>query len=102
MGRIRVSQYPRPGSTTRSPLVALSARHIASPLPRAGPYSLSTSSWWITRAPSAPRDVGRPVARAGIDDHQLVDKSGRRERIDRISDHATDRVRTFLGRDHDA
>ena len=77
-----------------------SARHIASPLPSAGPYSGSTSSWSITRGAGRPRDVRGSVNRMGIDDHDVVDHAFGAQWTDGTREHAGHRVGALLRRDH--
>ena len=49
---------------TISASVTASERHMASPLPSAGPASASTSSCWTTRAPAAPATSAVPSLEA--------------------------------------
>ncbi len=50
----------RRGSRRFRPPVTASARHIASPLPSAGPSSAATASCWMTRAPCAAATAAVP------------------------------------------
>ena len=87
--------------TTMSPWATDSARHIASPLPRAGPKAGRRSSSAWTSAPGARGTLGGAVARRAVDDDDLVDEPGLGERHDGGREDAADRLRAVAGREDD-
>ena len=73
----------RRGSRRRRRSVACSARHIASPLPSAGPCCGQQLVLLEHARARRGGDFGGAVAGAGVDDDQLVDQPGAHERCDR-------------------